>query len=93
MSLASERSDRLGAASSLGAFHVTHRVLVVNRERLRISSYIDGRLRWSALVAGRQGEHAGTAGEVLDSRAVQDRRSAVGVPGLCLWHVGLLDAD
>jgi hypothetical protein len=37
--------------AALGAFHLTHQLLVVNRERLRMYFYIDGRLRWSAPVA------------------------------------------
>ena len=36
---------------ALGAFHMTHDQLVVNRERLRIYFYSDGQLIWSAPVA------------------------------------------
>jgi L,D-transpeptidase catalytic domain len=36
--------------TALGTFHLTHQLLVVNRARLRMSFYIDGRLRWSAPV-------------------------------------------
>ena len=35
----------------LGAFHLTHLLLVVDRQQLRISLYSDGRLRWHAPVA------------------------------------------
>jgi L,D-transpeptidase-like protein len=37
--------------AALGAFHLTHQLLVVNRERLRMYFYTDGRVRWSAPVA------------------------------------------
>lgn len=36
---------------ALGAFHLTRRLLVVDRPRLRISLYLDGRRLWSAPVA------------------------------------------
>lgn len=36
---------------SVGAFHLTHEQLVVDRSRLRIRLYRDGRLLWSAPVA------------------------------------------
>ncbi|HEY4826494.1 MAG TPA: L,D-transpeptidase [Solirubrobacteraceae bacterium] len=35
---------------SLGAFHLTHQLIVVNREKLQMYFYLDGRLRWSAPV-------------------------------------------
>jgi hypothetical protein len=35
---------------ALGPFHLTHQLVVVNRERLRISFYSDGRQIWSAPV-------------------------------------------
>lgn len=35
---------------ALGAFHLTHLLVVVNRERLRMYFYSQGRLRWSAPV-------------------------------------------
>lgn len=35
---------------ALGPFHLTHQLVVVNRERLRIFFYVDGRLIWSAPV-------------------------------------------
>jgi len=37
--------------AALGAFHLTRQLLVVDRERLRMDFYTDGRLRWSAPVA------------------------------------------
>ncbi len=37
--------------ADLGAFHLTHQLLVVNRERLRMYFYVDGHMRWSAPVA------------------------------------------
>jgi lipoprotein-anchoring transpeptidase ErfK/SrfK len=37
--------------AALGVLHLTHQLLVVNRERLRMYFYIDGHLRWSAPVA------------------------------------------
>ncbi len=36
---------------TLGAFHLTHLLLVVDRERLKISLYNHGQLRWSAPIA------------------------------------------
>lgn len=36
--------------TALGAFHLTHQLLVVSREKLRMYFYIGGRLRWSAPV-------------------------------------------
>lgn len=36
--------------SELGAFHVSHQLVVVNRERLRLYFYVRGRLIWSAPV-------------------------------------------
>lgn len=37
--------------NALGAFHLTHLLVVVNREHLRLHFYDDGRLLWSAPVA------------------------------------------
>jgi lipoprotein-anchoring transpeptidase ErfK/SrfK len=36
--------------TALGAFHLTHELLVVNRERLRMYFYVNGRREWSAPV-------------------------------------------
>jgi hypothetical protein len=36
--------------TALGVFHMTHQLLVVNRERLRMYFYVNGRLEWSAPV-------------------------------------------
>jgi hypothetical protein len=36
--------------SELGTFHVSHQLVVVNRKRLRLYFYVDGRLIWSAPV-------------------------------------------
>lgn len=62
---------------SLGRFHVTHEQLVVDRARLRIDLYRDGRLVWQAPVAVGKPSTPTPAGDfwIRERFAVSDRSS------------------
>ena len=62
---------------ALGRFHLTHLLLVVDRERLRMSLYSSGRLRWSAPVGVGKSASPTPAGHfwIREEFKVQDPRS------------------